>query len=61
MAKLTIATEMPSGARSRGYLLEEEIALKWFEFILKQMQSFGIPNSSVLMLDGEKEISREAI
>jgi hypothetical protein len=61
MAKLTVATEMPSGARSQGYDVEEEIALKWFESVLKQMKVFNIPGSFVLLLEGEKEISREAI
>lgn len=61
MAKLTVATEMPSGARSVGYQIEEESALKWFESVLKQMKALNIPGSFVLMIDGEKEISREAI
>ena len=66
-----IATEMPSGARSKGYSIrlrkdeldvtEEEKALTWFESVLKQMKVFTITGSFVLMLDGEKEKVREAI
>ena len=61
MAKLTVATEMPSGARSVGYAVEEEASIKWFESILRQMRAFDISGSSVVLLDGDKEISREAI
>lgn len=61
MAKLTVATELPTGARSRGYVLEEEQALKWFESVVRQMKVFNIPGSAVILLEGEKEISREAI
>lgn len=61
MAKLTVATEMPSGARSVGYELEEDQALKWFESVLRQMKVFAVPGSAVILMDGDKEISREAI
>jgi len=66
-----VATEMPSGARSKGFsirlkkteldITEEEKALSWFESVLKQMRVFAIPGSAVLMFDGEKEKVREAI
>ena len=68
-----IATEMPSGARSRGYsrrqnpqtkrweLLDEDIATKWFSQVLDQMKQFDIKGSAVLLLDGETEVMRENI
>lgn len=67
---LVIATEMPSGARSRGYsirlrkdevIAEEEKALTWFECVLKQMRVFAISGSAVIMLDGDKERMRESL
>jgi hypothetical protein len=61
MAKLTVATEIPSGARSRGYIIEEDKAIRWFESVLRQMRTFDMTGSSVILLDGEKEISRENI
>lgn len=61
MAKQTVATEMPSGARSRGYVVEEDQALKWFESVLKQMKVFNISGSAVLLLESDTEISRETI
>lgn len=68
-----IVTEMPSGARSRGYSrrlnpqtkryepLDEDIATKWFGRVLDQMKSFDIKGSAVLMLDGETEVMKESI
>lgn len=61
MAKQTIATEMPSGARSRGYIVEEDKAVKWFEAVLRQMKIFAIPGSAVVLLESDVEISRESI
>lgn len=61
MAKQTICTELPSGARSKGYVVEEDKAVKWFESVLKQMKQFAIPGSSVILLEGDVEISRESI
>lgn len=62
MANFTVATEMPSGARSRGYAFEvEENATKWFEAILKQMRIFNIVGSAVVMLGSETEVMRENI
>lgn len=64
-----IATEMPSGARSRGYTIrlrkdeqdqtEEDKATKWFEAVLRQMKEFLITGSAVLMLSAETEVMRE--
>jgi hypothetical protein len=66
-----IATEMPSGARSRGYtvrlrkdehdITEEDKAASWFESVLNQMREFKILGSAVLMLSGETEVMRENI
>jgi hypothetical protein len=67
-----IATEVPSGARSKGYTVrlkkdeygettEEDKATKWFEAVLRQMREFNIVGSAVLMLDIEKEVMRENI
>lgn len=61
MAKQTICTELPTGARSRGYVVEEDKAVKWFEAVLKQMKAFAIPGSSVLLFEGDVEISRENV
>ena len=61
MSKLTVATELQTGARSRGYQIEEDKATKWFESVLRQMRAFDISGSSVILLDGDKEISREVI
>jgi hypothetical protein len=71
MPAFIVATEMPSGARSRGYsiklrkgetkITEEEKALTWFDGVLKQMRVFAIAGSAVLMLEGEKETMRETI
>jgi hypothetical protein len=61
MTKLTVATEIPSGARSVGYQIEEKVAFKWFESVLRQMRAFDMTGSSVILLDGDKEISREAV
>jgi hypothetical protein len=70
---LVVATEMPSGARSRGYSrrmnpltkryepLDEEFATKWFESVLRQMQEFDIHGSAVLILSGETGVMRENI
>ena len=59
---ILIATEMPSGARSRGYDLKElETAEKWYELILAQMKAFRIQGSVVLMFSGETEVMRENI
>jgi hypothetical protein len=66
-----IATEVPSGARSRGYMIrlrkdehditEEDKASSWFESVLNQMREFNILGSAVLMLSGETEVMRESI
>jgi hypothetical protein len=62
MADFVVATEMPSGARSRGYTLkDEETATNWYGQVLGQMKSFDIQGSAVLMLDGETEVMRENI
>ncbi len=72
MPAFTVATEMPSGARSRGYFIrlrkdevekitEEDKATKWFKSVLRQMREFAIPGSAVLMLGGETEVMRENI
>ena len=61
VSKFTVATEMPSGARSRGYSLDDDKALKWFELVLKQMKEFNILGTSVLLLESETEVSRESI
>jgi hypothetical protein len=69
----TVATEMPSGARSRGYSrkrnpltrryepLDEEVVMKWFEGVLRQMKEFNISGSAVLLLNGETEMMKENI
>ena len=67
-----VATEMPSGARSRGYsirlrkdeygvITEEDKAMKWFADVLRQMREFNILGSAVVMLGGETEVMRENI
>lgn len=61
MAKQTICTELPTGARSKGYVVEEDKAIKWFESVLKQMKVFNIPGSSVVLFEGDVEISRESV
>lgn len=69
---LVVATEMPSGARSKGYTIrlrkdeygettEEDKATKWFGDVLRQMKEFNIAGSAVLMLNGETEVMRENI
>ena len=58
-ADFLIATEMPSGARSRGYDLDElETAERWYELVSAQMKGFGIKDSAVLMFSGGVEIMR---
>lgn len=68
----TVATEMPSGARSKGYTIrlkkdeygvitEEDKATKWFARVFYQMQEFAIHGSAVIMLSGETEVMRENI
>lgn len=68
----TVATEMPSGARSRGYsirlrkdecgiITEEDKATKWFEMVLTQMREFNILGSAVMIFGGETEVMRENI
>jgi hypothetical protein len=67
---LVVATEMPSGARSKGYTIrlkkdgemtEEDKATKWFGDVLRQMKEFNIAGSAVLMLSGETEVMKENI
>jgi hypothetical protein len=72
VAGFTVATEMPSGARSKGFAIrlrknemgeitEEDKATKWFEAVFHQMKSFDIHGSGVVLLSGETEVMRESI
>jgi hypothetical protein len=70
MAGFIVSTEMPSGARSRGYVIrirkdenttEEDKATKWFDSVLQQMKVFDIRGSSVVISNGETEVMRENI
>lgn len=53
--------EIPSGARSRGYDIDnEETAKKWFSVVAEKAKSLNL-TCDVVLTDADVEISREHI